>query len=109
MPVREVEQMKSGKEAVGEVVELRLRFYYGGWWEDRTKGFRIPQFLSGNARKGDVDLLAKYIGSYVAQTEGVKSVTDIVANVENHRMIFACAVLTEDNQTAVVEVDVDVL
>ena len=106
-PVYSLNQMINGKEAVAQVVNLRLHFLYGEWWEDREMGFRIPEFLISNARGGNVDLLAKYIASYVSQTEGVRSVIDMASTYENHKMTFYCSVLTDQGKNTVVEVNVD--
>jgi len=105
-PIYNVNQMIEGSEAVAQVIDLRLAFLYGEWWEDETLGFRVPEFLVGNARSGDVDLLAEYIASYVSNTEGVRSVTGVESVYSNHKMTFYCSVMTDDGEETV-EVNVD--
>ena len=43
MPVIKSSQMLSGAEAFAQIVEQRLHFYYGEWWENPTLGIRIPE------------------------------------------------------------------
>lgn len=107
MPIMSLDQMKKDAQAVAQVVDLRLQFLYGEWWEDPTIGFRVPEFLVGNARSGDTDLLAKYIASYIASTEGVMAVTDVEAECNDHKISFKCEIVTNDGETEEVEVRVD--
>ena len=107
MPVYNVDQMISGERAVSQVINLRLHFYYGEWWEDDEIGFRIPELLVDNARRGDVGLLSKYIAAYIAETQGVSEVTNVETEYYDRSMIFYCEVLTDDGETATVEVDLE--
>ena len=107
IPVYSLDQMLSGSDAVRQVVNLRLTFYSGEWWEDPEIGFLAPDFLVQSAMSGDVDMLGKYIAAYVANTEGVQSVEDVSATYSNHEMIFYCLVLTDDGDEEVVEVNVN--
>lgn len=107
MPIYDIGQMIEGTKAVAQVVDLRLNFLYGDWWEDRTLGFRVPEFLVANARSGDADLLSKYIASYISGTEGVRAVTDVEAEYSKHKITFYCLVLTDEGEKTTVEVNVD--
>ena len=104
-PIHSLDQMIRGKEAVGQIVDLRLRFYYGDWWEDRTLGFRIPEFLTKNVRSGEVSLLANYIASYVSDTEGVRGVTDVQVEKTGHNLYVGLAAKTNEGKNITVEVD----
>ena len=85
MPVAYAEQMESGGKAVAQVVRQRLLLYFGEWWEDEQAGFRIPQFLYEGVRSNNIQMLLKYISSYVASTDGVDSViNDMKENINNH-------------------------
>ena len=107
IPIYNTDQMITGKDAVAQVVNVRLQFYYGEWWEDRTLGFRAPEFLVNSARSGDTNLLSKYIASYISGTEGVRAVTDIVSTMEEHVLRFYCRVITNEGTSGTVEVDLD--
>ena len=104
IPIHSVDQMISGTDAVAQVIHLRMDLMYGEWWEDETIGFRIPDFLVKGVRSGDIDMLAKYVASYISGTQGVRSVTNVAASYANHTLILRCAVLTDDG-TSIVEVD----
>lgn len=107
LPVSDINQLATGANAVAEVIDLRLNFFYGEWWEDPELGFRIPEFLVNNARGGDIELLSKYIASYISNSPEVKAVTDVQAAFNNHEMTFFCTVLTRDGKTDTVEVNIN--
>ena len=107
LPVYNLDQMFSGSDAISQVINLRLHFMHGEWWEDEEMGFRIPEFLINNVRRGDVELLSKYISAYISETEGVRTVTNIVTKFNNHIMTFFCSVLTTEGQNASVEVNLN--
>lgn len=106
-PIYSLSQMIEGSSAVAQVVTLRLQFYNGEWWEDPDIGFLAPEFLVENARSGDVEMLGKYIASYISNTQGVSAIEDVVAEYDRHELVFHCLVLTEDGETEEVEVNVD--
>ena len=107
MPVYSLDQMLSPPEAVKQVIELRLRFYYGEWWEDPDLGFRIPDFLTDGVRSGNIDILTRYISTYVSSTEGVREVLDVASSYGDHKLTFSCVVLTTTGEEETVEVDID--
>ena len=107
MPIHSADQMIKDTEAIAQVIRLRLNMLYGEWWEDETLGFRIPEILAGNARRGDVDLLSKYVAAYVSESEGVRAVTNVTATITGHELSFYCQALTTDGDTATVEVDLN--
>lgn len=107
VPVYSLDQMVSGGEAVKQVVDYRLRFYYGEWWEDPEIGFRIPDFLAENARSGGLDMLTKYINTYISSTEGVQEIEDSVSQFSDHVLTYSCIILADDGQEETVEVSAD--
>lgn len=107
IPIGTLDQMVGGKEAVGQIIDLRLNFFYGEWWEDRDIGFRVPNFLIRNIRAGELGLLANYIASYVNSTEGVRGVTAVEISKDKHTAKFRCIALTNEGKKAKVEVDLN--
>lgn len=107
IPIYSLEQMKAGEDAVRQVIDLRLRFYHGEWWEDPDIGFRIPDFLVESARSGDVDLLSKYISGYISSTLGVRAIEDVSTTFSGHDLNYSCLVLTETGESETVEVNLN--
>lgn len=94
VPIRSLNQMLEGPEAVAQIVAMRIGLNRGEWWEDEEAGFQVPDFLAETARRSDLDLIAKYIASYVSVSEGVDGVEGATIEYENHRAIFKCTILT---------------
>lgn len=105
MPIRNLDQMVDGAVAVAQVIHLRIDLEYGEWWEDETIGFRVPEFLARGVRKGDINMLAKYIASYVSETTNVRAVTEVAASFVGHTATFRCRALTDSGEQTTVEVD----
>ena len=57
--------------------------------------------LAETARRSDLDLIAKYISSYVSVSEGVDGVEGATIEYENHRAIFKCTILTNGGSQSV--------
>ena len=106
MPISYSEQMVSGNKAVAQIVKQRLLLYFGEWWEDDSLGFRIPQFLADGARAENIQMLAKYIASYVSDTEGVIGVNGASISLRGRSMRFSCFVHTGQDVESV-EVNLD--
>ena len=106
MPVAYSEQMLTENNAVAQVVVQRLTFYFGEWWEDETLGFRVPDFLADTVRVDNLQMLEKYITSYVLETEGVSGVDNAAISVEDRRMTYSCVVHTAEGSESV-EVSLD--
>lgn len=94
VPVRSLKQMLEGPEAVAQIVAMRICLNRGEWWEDEEAGFQVPDFLAETARKSDLDMIAKYIASYVSVSEGVDGVEGATIEYEDHRAVFKCTILT---------------
>ena len=105
MPIHSLSQMVGGGDAVAQVIHLRLDLEHGEWWEDETLGFRAPEFLIRGVRRGEIDMLAKYIASYVSSTQEVRAVTNVVTASTGHDLVFSCAAILESGGSTTVEVD----
>jgi len=106
MPISYLSEMLTGAKAVAQVVKQRLLFYFGEWWEDEELGFRIPQFLADGVRVENMQMLEKYISSYIAGTEGVGSVEDAQIEVEGRELVYSC-VISVGEEVEEVEVTLD--
>ena len=106
MPIEYSEQLITGGKAVAQVVTQRLLLYFGEWWEDEEAGFRIPQFLADGVRSENLQMLQKYISSYVAGTEGVDSVTSSSIILIGRTMTYRC-VIHAKGEGETVEVNLD--
>ena len=107
LPVENINKMATGKQAVASVINLRLNFYKGEWWEDEEIGFAVPDFLVSGVRENGVGLLAKYISSYISDSKDVREVTDVQTVMNGHSLTFYCSVLTIYGEYETVEVNVD--
>ena len=94
IPIAYSNQMIEGGEAVAQIVKQRLLLYFGEWWENENIGFRIPQFLIEGVRQENLQMLSKYISSYVSDTEGVDSVVDSAVSLDGRKMTYSCVVRT---------------
>ena len=106
VPVYSKRQMLHGPQAVAQIIAMRIGLNRGEWWEDPNIGFQIPDFLSATARKEDLNMLAKYIASFISAGEGVTGINDVEIEYENHEMTFKCVVNTNEGSTNV-EVSLD--
>ena len=70
-------------------------------------GFRIPDFLAENVRSNELDMLTKYINTYISTTEGVQEIEDSMSQYVDHVLTYSCIILAEDGQEETVEVSVD--
>ena len=105
-PIEYSDQMATGAKAVAQVVRQRLALYFGEWWEDEDAGFRVPRFLSEGVRTENVQMLQKYISSYIAGTEGVEGIASSGISVSGRTMTYRC-VINAGGDSATVEVNLD--
>lgn len=106
LPIYDSSQMKEGAEAVAQIAKERLLFYQGEWWEDEKLGIRIPEFLANTIKRQDISIVAKYITSYLAETQGITGITDVYVNFSNHRFLYT-ATLHTDEGSEKLEVSLD--
>ena len=104
MPIYDSSQMRSGAEAVAQIAKQRLLFFQGEWWENEELGIGIPDFLANGVKRQDVNMLGKYLTSYIAETEGVIGVSDASIEYVNHILYFACVLNTTEGNASL-EVD----
>ena len=95
MPVYESDQLLENNYAIAQIVKERLFFYKGEWWENELLGIAFPEYLMSSMRSTDIDMLGKYITSYVANTEGVTNVSSVRIEYDKHKMIYKCVIMTE--------------
>ena len=96
MPIQSGNQMLTGTKAVAQIARDRLLFYRGEWWEDESLGIRIPDFLANSIRASDVNLFARYITSYLAETEGVRGISSVSAEYDKRSLIFRAILVTDE-------------
>lgn len=101
VPVRSLNQMLEGPEAVAQIVAMRIGLNRGEWWENEDAGFHVPDFLAETARRSDLDMLAKYIASYIRVSEGVDGVDSATIEYEDHKAVFRCRILTTGGSRSV--------
>ena len=106
LPIYESSQMLEGAEAIAQIVKERLLFMRGEWWEDETLGIGIPDFLSRTVKSEQINLLDKYITSYIGETEGVEAVTNATVEFVDRVLILKCVVQTSEG-SALVEVNLN--
>ena len=106
MPIEYSDQMITGEKAVAQVVKQRLLLYFGEWWEDEEAGFRIPRFLSDGVRSENMQMIQKYISSYIAATEGVDAVSASSISLVGRVMTYRC-VIRAKGESESVEVSLD--
>ena len=106
LPVSTKDQMKSGVHAVAQAVLTRLQFFKGEWWEDQDVGMDIPTYLFKSLRVSEMDLIARYVSTYINETPGVNRLTDIQYSYDKHSMHFKCFVFA-NGEGETVEVNLD--
>lgn len=95
MPVQYASQMLEEAHAVAAAVNSRMTFFKGDWWEDRTVGFSVPDFLiTGLKGETGAQMLLNYIVAYILQTEGVLRVERSSYHVSRRHMSCNIAVKT---------------
>ena len=100
-PILASSDLESGIKAIASAVYSRLNLFKGEWWEDRTLGFALPDFLiEGVQTASDAQTLANYITSYIATTPGVTSVTNIQYTLARE-MTYSCKVHSDKETTTI--------
>ena len=100
-PILASTDLESGIQAIASAVYSRLNLFKGEWWEDRTLGFALPDFLIEGVRTvSDAQTLANYITAYIATTPGVTSVTDIQYTLARE-MTYSCTVHSDKETTTI--------
>ena len=100
-PILASSDLESGIRAVASTVYSRLNLFKGEWWEDKTLGFALPDFLIEGVRTApDAQTLANYITAYIAATPGVTSVTDVQYTL-SREMTYSCKVHSGTESTTI--------
>ena len=93
LPVLSPADLLRGTEAVAQLVRERLELYAGDWWENSDWGNEILQMLQeSRLTEADGQALASYLASYIRETPGVESVSDVSFSVEEKQFCFRCVV-----------------
>ena len=104
MPIMSNSQLLDGSKAVVQIARDRLKFYRGDWWENPSRGIRIPDFLLETIRKRDVQFFTRYMTSFIAGTPGVTGITGVMVSFEKRKLTFSCYLQTKEG-TEPLEVD----
>ena len=97
LPVLSSADLLRGAPAVARLVQDRLQFLAGDWWENRTWGNAILDLLQETRfTQADLQALASYLTSYIRETSGVQEVRDVSFSMEGRQFRYACRVETED-------------
>ena len=82
-------------EAVPLLVRDRLKLFTGEWWEDPAFGNPVPEMLrSRRVTEADLSGIANALASFIPETDGVVSVSEVQISAEGRRISFSCRVLT---------------
>lgn len=105
LPVTVPSGCLSDSEAVLQLVRDRLKLFTGEWWEDRELGNPILELLrSRRVTEAELSRIANALTSYILETDGVASVSDVLISAEGRRISFSCRVLTAYGDTETVSV-----
>ena len=101
-PILHISDMESGAKAVAILVENRLDFYAGDWWENEEWGSLILKMLEqGRLSEADAQTISVYLTQYVRDTPGVSEVQDVVYTISGRNFSWQCTVLTGDGSATV--------
>ena len=95
-PITNKNQMLNDNRAVAQIVVMRVCLNRGEWWEDETIGFQIPEFLAASAKQTDINMLCKYIASYISNSYGVRGLVEVNAEYDTDRkvLVFKAKILS---------------
>ena len=87
-------------EAVAQSILTRLRLWRTEWYLDVGEGTPYMQEVFGRNKLGSA---ARALRSRILDTEGVKSITALTADVdrETRKLVFACTVETDFGEVTV--------
>ena len=95
-PVRTRDEMLLPPEAVSRLVLYALKLLHGEWWENPNLGIRILEmFRDQRLTPTTLQSIVNEITRYISDVEGVLSVEDPSATIENRRVSFSCRILTQ--------------
>ena len=93
LPVLSSADLLRDADAVAQLVWERLNLLTGDWWENPTWGNEALDMLQeSRLMEEESQPLASYLSSYIRETPGVESVSDVSFSVEEKQFRFRCVV-----------------
>ena len=97
LPVLFASSCLTGAEAVVQLAAYRLRLLKGEWWESPSRGCEILDRLQDSRLSAaSAEELAAYLTTFLLETEGVLSVTEVAFSVSpsDRTFSFSCILQT---------------
>ena len=105
LPVTVPSGCLTDSEAVFHLVRDRLKLFAGEWWEDRELGNPVLELLRARrVTEAELTRIANALTSYILETDGVVSVSDVLISAEGRQVSFSCRVLTAYGDSKTVSV-----
>ncbi len=102
LPVTVSGAVLRGSEAVGRLVEDRLKLFQNEWWEDPAEGNpALELFRNYRPTSANLTQIINTITAYIQETPGILSAEDIQGSVENRQILYSCRVHTSDGETSI--------
>ena len=96
-PVRVRTEVLSGKGAIARLIENRLRWLKGEWWENPEQGLDVLEvFREERVSEMALNRIINDITKYISETPGVVSVENVVGRLEGKEILYECRALTEE-------------
>ena len=105
VPVKTIDDMWEGKQAVSQAIRSRIRMVLGEWWEDETLGFEVPRFLIEGMKENNLNMLVGYVAAYILETKGVASIEHQEYIYAGRQLAMLFTVRTDNGETAEGSVD----
>ncbi len=97
LPVRVKSEVLDGKEAIARLIENRLKWLKGEWWENPEQGLNVFEiFRDERVSEGRLTGSINEITRYIAETPGVISVEDVEGKIEGKQIRYTCQAVTND-------------
>ena len=102
MPVIDSLAMRTGDDAVSELVKDRLNLLSGDWWENPAWGnMALDMFRESRRTEADLKVIASYIISYIQDTAGVQDVRDVLYSSSGKVFQLSCTIITNDGSAGI--------
>ncbi len=102
MPVIDSVSMRTGNDAVSELVKDQLSLLCGDWWENPAWGnMGLDMFRESRRTEADLKAIASYIISYIQDTAGVQDVRDVQYSVSGKGFQLSCTIITNDGSARI--------
>lgn len=85
----------SGKEAIAQAIQTKIKLYYQEWWENISIGIPMFQSIVGKVANQNLKMTASLLLiDRIKEVEGVISVKNIQVTVDNRVISFEIEVET---------------